>query len=304
MTRKYSLKPKIRKCFLGLFAVLIIFTTSCRELVQSEFSQIEPIPVINAVLIPDSSIHVHISQATSLNTDSIKWLEDASVVFYEDNIYLETLKYKGYGLYRGDSFVKENKSYLCEIDIPEMGFYSCSTHVPVAEKIIDFNLIEQANKHEEGFTYPSLEVLFSNSPNQKKYFDVKIILYQGDYVSEGVILDHTDPVLLNEGFPLSLFSNDIIDDTLYNIIINFTTGSIGSSNGSALKTELYPMIVELRSVNESYYKYAKQLHLYNSGRYPEFSLTSIDAYPLYSNIDNAFGIFTSYSANTTDTIYP
>lgn len=291
-------------CYFGLFVVLIILTTSCRELVQSEFSQIEPIPVINAVLIPESTVHVHISQATSLNTDSIKWLDDASVVFFENNVYLETLKYSGYGLYIGDSFVKENKSYRCEIDIPEMGFFKCSTHVPVAEKIIDFNLFEQANKHEEGFTYPSLELLFSNSPSQKQFFDVKIIIYQEDYVSEGSIMDHTDPVFLNEGFPLSLFSNEIIEDDLYNITINFTTGSLSSSNGSVLKTELYPMIIELRSVDESYYKYAKQLHLYQEGRYPEFSLTSINGYPLYTNIENALGIFTSYSANTTDTIYP
>ncbi len=291
-----------KKIFIYLQFFLLLFT-SCRELVFSEFPEMEPVPVINAVLVPGDSVHVNISQTASIDTNNIEYINNATVIFYEDSNYLETLEYIDNGLYRGNSIVKENKTYQCEIDIPYFGTFKCSTKVPVPEKIIDSELLEQANIDEEGFTYPSMDVLFTNTPGNDQYFDAKIILYNGDNIIDAYVMDHTDPVLLNEGFPLFLFSNEIIDDTLYTITLNFTTWSMSGSQGS-LETDLYPMIVELRTVDESYHKYVRQLYLYNLGRYPEFSLASTLAYPLYSNIDNAYGIFTSYAVHATDTIYP
>jgi len=284
--------------------LIILLTSGCREVVQSDFPEMEPVPVINSILVAGECIHVHISQATSINQDSITWLNDAKVDFFEDDMYIETLNYTKKGLYKGEAVVKENKTYRFEIEIPGMGFFTGSTHVPVAEKIRDFELTAQANKHEEGYTYPSMEILFTNTPGEKKYFDAKIILQQDSYIFEGQVMEHTDPVLLNEGFPLFVFSNEIIDDTLSTVTFNFFTGGLSGSIGGTLKTDLYPMIVELRTVDESYYEYTRQLYLYNTGRYPEFTFSGATAYPLYTNIENAYGVFASYAVNSTDTIYP
>ena len=86
--------------------------------------------------------------------------------------------------------------------------------------------------------------------------------------------------------------------------INYSSGEYGSVNGQAPQAELYPLIIELRSVSSDYYKFVKQKFLYEQGRYPEFLAASITAFPLYSNVTGGYGIFSGYSAIQSDTIYP
>ncbi|MBK9388775.1 MAG: DUF4249 family protein [Bacteroidetes bacterium] len=71
-----------------------------------------------------------------------------------------------------------------------------------------------------------------------------------------------------------------------------------------MHTDLYPVILELRSVSQNYYRFVKQKYLYELGRYPEFMAASTTAFPLYSNINGGYGIFAGYSLVKSDTIYP
>jgi hypothetical protein len=88
------------------------------------------------------------------------------------------------------------------------------------------------------------------------------------------------------------------------MLINYFTGSASAVNGGPLQTTLYPLIVELRSVSYNYYQFVKQKYLYELGRYPEFKAGSIQAFPLYSNVTDGYGIFAGYSVLKADTIYP
>ena len=54
--------------------------------------------------------------------------------------------------------------------------------------------------------------------------------------------------------------------------------------------------IELRSVDEEYYKYLKQYYIYESATYTEIGKTP-QKYPLYSNVTNGLGVFYSFSAS-------
>ena len=86
--------------------------------------------------------------------------------------------------------------------------------------------------------------------------------------------------------------------------INYFTGSASSFNGGPMLTDLYPVILEIRSVSQNYYKFVKQKYLYDLGRYPEFMAASTTALPLFSNINNGYGIFAGYGSMKSDTIFP
>jgi hypothetical protein len=290
--------------YLLLSFSLALSLQSCREVVQSGFPEMEALPVINAILVAGENVHVNLSLAASLDSSKIPWVDNAVVAFFENDSFLENLEYAGQGLYTGNSVVQQNTGYRCEIEIPGKGLFSCSTHVPLQERIKSIKLTEQAVKDAEGYTYPSVEVVFTNSLKNRMFYDIQIKLFEHGEASPAWIKDHTDPVLLNEGLPLATFSNDLITDTVYSMDINFFTGSTGSDNYGPISTRLYPFIVELRTVDASYYHYYKQLYLYYTGRYPEFSFSGTAAYPLYSNIENAYGVFTSYAVSVSDTIYP
>src|SRR5450759_1533839 len=111
-------------------------------------------------------------------------------------------------------------------------------------------------------------------------------------------------VLLNEGLPIALFSNESIRGNNYSMTLNYFTGSAGRTNGEPLQTTLFPLILEVRSVSSNYYHFVKQKYLYEKGRYPEFMAASTTAFPLYSNITGGYGIFAGYSVTKSDTIYP
>jgi hypothetical protein len=153
-------------------------------------------------------------------------------------------------------------------------------------------------------TYPAVKFTFSNNPAEKLYYEARIRLIK--YGSEQIpdMYNIVDPVLLNEGLPLSVFSNELITDTAYTMTINYTTGSAGSSNGGPITTTLYPFILEVRSVSYDYYQFARQKYLYDSGRFPEFGLSSNQAFQLYTNVQNGYGIFAGYSSVISDTITP
>ncbi len=294
-----------------LSAILLIvliggqfYFSSCRKLVQSDFTDFAPVPVVNSFLSADSLIKVHISLASKLDTNELKGLDNAQVKLYVDDVFKELLTSAGNGVFTSTTIVEPLKKYECKVDIPGYGTVSCSTSIPKPSHLRDITSIAIAGKDQEGMTYPAIKFTFSNSKNKKCYYEARIRMIE--YGSEQIadMYNIVDPVLLNEGLPLSVFSNELITDTAYTMTINYFTGSYGSSNGGPTHTNLYPFILELRSVSYDYYQFARQKYLYDSGRFPEFGLSSNQAFQLYSNVKNGYGIFAGYSSVISDTIIP
>ena len=276
--------------------------SSCRKLVQSDFPDFAPVPVVNSFLSADGLIKVHISLASKLDTNELKGLDNAQVKLYVDDVFKELLTSAGNGVFTSTTIVEPLKKYECKVDIPGYGTVSCSTSIPKPSHLRDITSIAIAGKDQEGLTYPAVKFTFSNNPAEKQYYEARIRLFGRE--TGATLINIVDPVLLNEGLPLSVFSNELITDTAYTMTINYFTGSAGSSNGGPTRTNLYPFILELRSVSYDYYQFARQKYLYESGRFPEFGLSSNQAFQLYSNVKNGYGIFAGYSSVISDTIIP
>lgn len=170
--------------------------------------------------------------------------------------------------------------------------------------ISDIRHIRLAGKDEEGLSYPAIMITFENDLFKRQYFEIVLRLLQPKHERIASLKTITDPVLLNEGLPLTIFSNESIYDPSYTMLINYFTGNASAANGGPLQTTLFPLIVELRSVSYNYYQFVKQKYLYDLGRYPKFMAGSVKTFPLYSNVINGYGIFSGYSVVQTDTIYP
>lgn len=288
--------------FLPFLPILLLY--SCRKLVQSDFPHFAPVPVVNSILAADSLLKVHISIASKLDTNELKGLDNAQVQLYVDDVFKELLTSTGNGVFTSTTIVEPLKKYECRVDIPGYETVICSNSIPKPSHLWDIIHISVAGKDQEGMTYPAVKFTFSNSKNKKCYYEarIRLIEYGSEYIPD--MYNIVDPVLLNEGLPLSIFSNDIITDTAYTMTINYVTGSYGSSNGGTDHTNLYPFILEVRSVSYDYYQFARQKYLYDTGRFPEFGLSSNQAFQLYSNVKNGYGIFAGYSAVISDTITP
>jgi hypothetical protein len=289
--------------FFLLFLPILLFY-SCRKLVQSDFPDFKQVPTVNSFLKADSLLKVHISLASKLDTNELKGLDNAQVQLYVDDVFKELLTSTGNGIYTSTTIVEPLIKYECRVDIPGYETVICSNSIPKPSHLWDIIHISVAGKDQEGMTYPAVKFTFSNSKNKKCYYEarIRLIEYGSEYIPD--MYNIVDPVLLNEGLPLSVFSNELITDTAYTMTINYFTGSASSSNGGPITTTLYPFILEVRSVSYDYYQFARQKYLYDTGRFPEFGLSSNQAFQLYSNVKNGYGIFAGYSTVISDTITP
>ena len=292
----------MRAYSLLLFSLLTLY--SCRELVQDEFPDFTPVPTVNSVLVAGEPVIIQVSIAGKLDTNKIELVNNAEVLLSVDGQYRETLTYSDEGNYFSSVVVEPNKTYHCEVNIQGFPTVTCTDSIPEAVVISDIIHINKAGKNEEGLTYPAIKFTFTNNPTVKQYYEVVIKLISHGSERLASLERITDPVLLSEGLPIALFNNSLISGSSYTMTINYSSGEYGSVNGQAPQAELYPLIIELRSVSSDYYKFVKQKFLYEQGRYPEFLAASITAFPLYSNVTGGYGIFSGYSAIQSDTIYP
>jgi hypothetical protein len=288
------------------FVTLLILLThcSCREIVTDEFPGFASVPTVNSILIAGKPMKVHVSLAEKLDTNQLTLVNDADISLYIDGSYAENLFPDENGIYFSSSIVEPLRSYKLEVDIPGYKTITCNEILPSPSPI--FNIIHNSNagKDEEGMIYPSITLSFRTNPAERQYFEIVIRTFQFRYERLATLKKITDPVLLNEGLPLTIFSNEIIRDSVYAMTINYFTGSAGYSGNEPYHTSLYPMIIELRSCSSDYYRFVKQKHLYEKGRFPEFLAASTNAFPLFSNIPGGYGIFAGYSVVVSDTLFP
>jgi hypothetical protein len=296
------------------FAALLFILTSCRELVSDGFPEYPPSPTVNCFLVAGKTIVVNLSMAGKLDSLPLPAINDAEVELFVDGKFTETMENKGEGTYTSSTIVESSKEYKCKVIVLGEDTIVCSQKLPNPSSILNVEHINIAGRDQEGTTYPAVKFTFKNDISKRRYYEVNIkyfIKYSAWKDEEGYveqrsanILTITDPVLLNEGLPIALFSNEIIDDSIYTMTLNYSNGGATSSGGGPMRTNLYPLIIELRSITYDYYRYKKQYYLYEQGIWADGLTNTTAPSPLYSNIENGYGIFAGYSVFATDTITP
>lgn len=172
--------------------------------------------------------------------------------------------------------------------------------MPAIPAIYDASLIEMSGVDEEGTSYPAIEFTFENNLAEDAYYEV--VLKTGGILYP-LIYEIIDPILLQENLPLALFSNKNIEGSSYTMRINFSGNERNNGNGIWF-TILLPTVIELRAVTYDYYLFKRDLYLYDNSNTSNIFIGSIAAYPIHSNIENGYGIFTGYAPAVYDTLYP
>lgn len=278
--------------------------SSCRDLVDADVPDFPPVPVLNAILVDGKPIEAHVSIASKLDTIELPGISNAVLELYKDNEFVEIMSHSENGWFVSGHYAQSGKTYALHLSIECYETVTAHCNVPAPAALLSYEHVSIAGKDEEGLTYPSISFSFENNPDKELFFHARIRLFQSDYEWDAEIFNIIDPVLLNEGIPLTVFSNELITGNIYNMLINYQTGVATSDDGGPNVTVLMPLILELRSVSKDYYLFARQKYLYDSGRFPEFGINAQTAFPLYSNVEGGYGIVAGYSFTATDTIFP
>jgi hypothetical protein len=265
------------------FFISLLIIIGCREQVLNEFPDFEQIPTVNSILTAGEALTVHVSMTGKMDTVKLQCVDNANIQLFIDGHFKENLAYTGEGNYLSTEIVKPLATYQCLVDIPGNKTITCFDSVPQANSVYNISMNQFAGKDDEGENYSSITFSFKNDSKQKNYYEVKLSKQLWAGLSNIPIIEINDPILLSSGLPKAIFSNELIKGDSYTMMVNY------------MNRQKYPIVLEVRSISHDYYLYIRQLYLYNIGRYPEFGNGAITAFPLFSNIQDGYGIFAGYS---------
>ncbi len=286
---------------LTFIAILALFHySSCVKQIEYDFSDFNPVPAVNGILISDSIINLQISFAEKIDTSAIRFIDDAEVLLYEDDEYLETLTNIENGKYISSFSVAPLKSYRCEVLIRDYPLVTCTDSIPEAS---DLSIISQTNRagfDEEGEYFGSVTFTFRDNPLIRNYYEIRLSRRIRETRRNLPLFNTTYDFLLNEGIePAStstlLFSDELIKEEYNTITLNYKHQSKSVRDGRQY-FKAHTLYLELRTISYNYYRYMKSFYLYNENIYPKIIEGVISPFPVYSNIDNGYGIFAGYSA--------
>src|SRR5690554_2051555 len=300
------MKPYSKIFILRIILVLLITTTGCYDKVNSPAPEFDTKPVVNAIIVAGNEITVRVSLAVPFSSKKVPVVDNAEVLLYVNNELTDPLEHIGEGVYESQLVAQEETEYRCEVTIPGYPPATGSAFIPKHQDVSIVEHINFSGTNEEGVPYPAIKISFDNQPNKLQYFQVVIMILEDDYTStQKYSSPIIDPVLLSERLSLLVFSNKTIQGNSCKMTINYNNGrNIYWHNGVIIQSFM-PIQVELRSITYDYYKYVRQLYLYEmSNGDINFSPNTTPTFKLHSNIKNGYGIFAGYSSTNSEIFNP
>ncbi len=316
------------KIRISILVFLLALLSSCNREIHFDFPDVEPAIVINSIITPESSISVSISAVmpiaeesyTVVNdtdaTGNIHFLhvpkpkyciEDATVLIYEDGELFCSLEYDGEGYYISDKYPKVGSTYTIVVNAP--GYKECKATTTLYNMPVLSNrsFRDTVSVDQEGFPLSKLSfTITDNNPNHNFYemscravsdkYDVDIYFNKSRNTDKA--LAQSECLLFDNS--VLLFTDKYFSNGSYNLDVIYNYSPY-------VAMPKYDLEITVKTISESYYEYRRSRIMQEyqeEGLFENLAngetLSSIPV-DIYSNIENGFGIFASYSTMT-DTI--
>ena len=300
---------KVNKGYkLFLISLILMPFFSCSEVIEIEVPDFPTSPVINCFFTNDTVVKLRLSKTVNPLDSIPATISDARIWLYEDDVLAEELGCQD-GFFVSDIIPQSGKTYSVRVEIPEFPDIDEIT----AKDILPANPIktscsfrDSALLDQDGFPVCQAVINIQDNSTDLQYYEVLLEMsYKRsslDTVYETIIADYCkenyDPVITKEGLvefrPKTLvFSNETFIGQTYPLKVNF--------QNELYLEDSYPqyremrIIVHLRKVSESYYKYKRQLVIHQSSISSDFWSGTTEPSSMYSNIKGGYGIFAGYT---------
>lgn len=283
---------------LFLFCTILLLTSCIKEVKLD----VDPLPqkvVVNGFICPDSTFKVHIS-LTSAMQESKQLVLNATVLVFENDVFLYSLVNQGTGWYGVWASPSEGKKYRIEVSVPNFETVTAETEIPIFPEIQDawYEKIG-ANPNEFGTYEAKTTIIFQDDPTRKNYYQPgrNIYLYEQTKETDESILTETDL----EYNPYYYYFSDALFDGQVKQLVLRGGGIIQESFSEIYYQQDYTH--SFRIVSEEYFKGIKTwtLHSFNqsSDGYINDPLTLLflgEPIEMYSNVTGGLGVFAGYNS--------
>jgi len=280
----------------ALQIVLFMIISSCEKEINLKIDEEDKILVVNSIICPDSLMTVKVSYSQSiLENQPTSFINNASVLVFEDEVFLDSLAPIGNGKYQSKFKPKTNKKYSLEVSdgtrkvtatcqIPDKGL-PVSPSIDTAEVLF-------------GPPMQRLKINLQDNREQKNFYRLFLkAKYYSIPASSGNNLgfSYNDEAINNQTTALGALSNYINDVPryYYHQELIFSDKYINGTNKEILLSEVhlhegYTLYIHQQTLSEDYYQY---LYSYYNKPIDIFS----EPAPMHSNIVNGVGIFGAYN---------
>lgn len=290
------------KNFLYLHIFILSFT-SCIQEVQTEFPELEREVVVNGLLVADEYAKIHLSWSGGLRQEGVlDAIEDAVVLLQASEEATDTLSYMEGGLYIGNQTLQAGKEYFLSVQVNGKPTITASDKIPIPKTFSDPEIIRIAGLMPDlDAAFSAIRLTIEHDPNEENFFHIVSKAYIGNHWSDVFYYAPFDPIILNEGLPLPLFTNSEMGSSSYRLNLNFGTTNASMANGIWVTSYNF-LLVELNTISANTYRYYQQAFLHEKGRNKDFQQLLPSVINVYSNIENGRGILAALSRYKSDTL--
>ena len=311
----------------SLLFLLLVVGSACETVVDVDIPKENPRLVVNAFISPGQDVGIRITKSKSVldQAESFPLVTGAQVTLFENGQEVTQLVDETAGWYTAPFRPEPGRRY--SVQASAEGAEAVEASSSIAAPVLIRQLTADTLQIESGVTCINedceptysqeyrLQLQLSDPGDAVNYYE--IVAYavtldslpqydrMGNFVGydtlrqrQRVSFQTDDPVVNNsfssvvgdEFYGSSLlFNDDLFSGEGYTV--DFTTNNVsGYSTGSILKK----LTVELRTLSEDQYQYLRTRDLQEFNNGDLFS----EVVPVYSNVENGFGIFAGYSADS------
>jgi Domain of unknown function (DUF4249) len=297
-----------------ILAIAIIASyTSCEKTVTVDVPMPPSKLVVNGIVQANNLFTVNVGKSeTVLSTNTINSFKvnNAFVQLYENNILKDTLLYNSVN----NNYVVKNatvatigKNYKLVATLAGFATVDAETTTPSNIMIQNISRIVNARTDANGGTQDEIKIKFTDNASETNYYLFKIkkpVNYSGSQLeyrtifclkSSDVDIDktrNTDPLDVNSCIDNGFLMADKNFNGNTKTISLFVNSYELTEFTYSVNQKKYKAIVEMNNISKNYYNYRRSIQTYKDNVDNPFS----EAVLVYTNVNNGYGIFSSYTA--------
>jgi Domain of unknown function (DUF4249) len=297
-----------------LISCLLFSVISCTKEIEIKIPEKQPKLVVSSTLVPFTlpmPAQLGLELQSSLNifdTTKKALIKDALVLYYENNLLIDTIKYvdilKKYLISTSiNKYPVAGNNYSIQIIKQGFATVTAETSIPQIVNITKLDILPIAYLDETGAPYSEVSIAFTDPGDKINFYEIEISDITQKFTYE---LSSHNPIITGESYYPSVldFKNNMPTSLLFND---------SKINGQKLALKIYypaPLFimehsyisdhtisVHLRNVTEEYYKNKTSFIRHSYSLQENILYGSGEPINVYSNTHNGYGIFAGYNTS-------
>ncbi len=256
---------------------------ACESPLDSTALTYKPRLVVNSLMTSDQVVWATVNSNISLvDTIGPAPIENATVQLVDQNGNVRSMAFNfGQGRYEANVNPKPGERYEIVANYANFPQAKGSTEVPPALNLPPSTWVDNTGVDADGFPTGTLSLKIVDSKQERNYYEITLYRYD-DFIAQWFVInpDFHDAELASQSIATAN-GGFVISDALFN-------GDVKTFNFHtpfASKGQQYKYMVEVRSLNESYFLYTQSLD-----QYTQASGLFTEPVSVYTNIEGGLGI--------------